>query len=168
MAKTAKLHTSPVDTQAQAEGALAEMAALERKMIQADLDMREVCDAAKKEAGEIKAPLEARYKELEAALKKWATMNKSALFAERKHLDLAFGVIGFAAATAIRQMDGVPEEETLARIKQYGFADALRIVEQVNKEAMEKWTDERLALVGCLRRTVDRWHCKTKQEKAEG
>ena len=46
MARNGKLLPSLVDNQAQAEGALAEMAALERKMIQADLDMREVCDAA--------------------------------------------------------------------------------------------------------------------------
>ncbi len=167
MAKKAKLNPSAVDNQAQAEGALAEMAALERKMIQADLDMRETCDAAKEKAREIKAPLEARYKELEAAIKKWATMNKSALFAERKSLDLAFGVFGFIASTGIRQMDGVTEPETLAKIKALGFTDALRIVEEVNKEAMESWPEERLALVGCLRRTVDKWHCKTKQEKAE-
>jgi len=167
MAKKPRLHATAVDNQTQAEGALAEMAALERKMIQADLDMREICDAAKEHARAIKAPLEARYDELEAAIKKWATMNKTELFRERKSLDLAFGVFGFTAGTSIRQMNGVPEEETLAKIKTLGFTDAIRLVEEVNKEAMERWTDERLALVGCRRLTVDRWHCKTKQENAE-
>ena len=91
-------------------------------------------------------------------------MNKATLFAERKSLDLAFGVIGFKAGTSVRQMDGVPEEETLAKLKQYGFAEGIRVIEQVNREAMETWPEERLALVGCLRRTSDKWHCKTKQE----
>ena len=168
MSKKGKLIPSLVDNQAQAEGALAEMAALERKMIQADIEMQEICDGAKKKAGEIKAPLKARYEELEAAIKKWATMNKTELFKERKSLDLAFGVFGFIAGTSVRQMNGVPEEETLAKLKTLGFTEAVRIIEEVNKEAMEKWTDERLALVGCIRRTVDKWHCKTKQEKAEG
>ncbi|MDR2502942.1 MAG: host-nuclease inhibitor Gam family protein [Deltaproteobacteria bacterium] len=167
MAKKANLIPSLVDNQAQAEGALAEMAALERKMIQADLDMRDICDAAKQKNVDAKKPLEARYKELETAIKKWATMNKSVLFAERKSLDLAFGVFGFKAVTAIRQMDGVSEAETLAKIKALGFADAIRLIEEVNREAMEGWTEERLALVGCIRRSSDRWHCKPKQEKAE-
>ena len=167
MPKKPVLHAT-VDNQAQAEGALAEMASLERKMIQADLDMQEVIDAAKQKAVDTKTPLEARYKELEKAIKKWATMNKSALFAERKSIELAFGVFGFKANTVIRQMDGVSEEETLARVKRLGFTEAIRVIEQLDKEAMEKWTEERLALVGCICRTSDKWHCKAKQEKAEG
>lgn len=167
MAKKNGLIPSLVDSQTQAEGALAEMAALERKMSQADLDMRETCDAAKKKAGDIKAPLKARYEELEAAIKKWATMNKSVLFVERKSLDLAFGKFGFEASSQIRQMDGVSIEETLEKIKALGFKEAIRIKEEVNTEAMEGWTDERLALVGRIRRVADKWFCKTKQEKAE-
>jgi phage host-nuclease inhibitor protein Gam len=165
MAKKVVLHGPVVDDQTQAEGALAEMAALERKMTQADLDAQEICDAAKAKAADIKRPLSARFKELEAAIKKWATMNKSVLFVERKSLDLAFGVFGFNASTKIQQMNGVSEEETLAKLKQYGFADGIRIIEQVNKEAMETWPEERLSLVGCLRRVSDNWHCKAKQEK---
>ncbi|MDR1398128.1 MAG: host-nuclease inhibitor Gam family protein [Desulfarculales bacterium] len=166
MPKTAKLHGPAVENQAQAEGVLAEMAALERKMIQADLEMREACDLAKAKACEIKKPLESRYKELEAVIKKWAAMNKSLLFTERKTLDLAFGTLGFIASTQIRQMQDVSEQETLARIKSFGFAEAIRVSECVNKEAMEAWPEERLALVGCLRRTLDKWFCKPKQEKA--
>ena len=165
MAKKAALHGPVVDDQKQAEGALAEMAALERKMAQAKLDMQEECDAAKAKAGETIAPLESRYKELDAALKKWATMNKSVLFAERKTLDLAFGVIGFLASTKIKQMNNVSEADTLAKLKQFGFTDGIRLIETPDKEAMEKWPEDRLALVGCVRRTTDNWHCKTKQEK---
>jgi len=167
MAKKAKLHPQTVDDLTQAEGALAEMAALERKMIQAALDMQEVCDTAKKKAAEIVAPLQARFKELEGGIKKWATMNKSTLFVERKSIDSPFGVFGFQASTSIRQMDGVKEAETLEKIKSFGFKDAIRTTEEVNKEAMENWPDERLALVGCKRQTGDKWYCKTKQEKAE-
>jgi phage host-nuclease inhibitor protein Gam len=164
MAK-AKLHGPVVDEQRQAEGALAEMAALERKIAQATLEMQETCDAAKAEARGIITPLEARKKELEAAVKKWATMNKSVLFTEKKTLDLAFGVIGFHAGTKVRQMNGVSEEDTLAKLKQYGFTDGITITETPNREVMEKWPEDRLALVGCVLRTTDNWICKTKPEK---
>ncbi|MDR2055634.1 MAG: host-nuclease inhibitor Gam family protein [Desulfovibrio sp.] len=165
MAKKPVLHGPVVDDQKQAEGALAEMAALVRKMAQAKLAMQEECDAAKAKANDIITPLEARHKELDAALKKWATMNKSVLFAERKTLDLAFGVIGFIASTKIKQMNGMSEADTLAKLKQFGFVEGIRVMETPDKEAMEKWPDDRLALVGCVRSTTDKWHCKTKPEK---
>lgn len=165
MAKKAKLISMTVDDQKQAEGALAEMAALERKIEQAKLVMQEEADAAKAKAQGIITPLEARWKELNGAIKKWATMNKSVLFVERKSLDLAFGSFGFVASTKVQQMNGVGEEETITKLKQYGFTEGIRIIEEVNKEAMEKWPEERLALVGCLRRSADNWFCKVKQEK---
>lgn len=164
MAKKAILHGPVIDDQMQAEGALAEMAALQRAMFKAELDARDICDAAKAKAQKIKATSETRYRELEAALKKWATMNKSDLFKERKNLDLAFGVIGFRAVNAIRQMDKVSEAETLARLQQLGFREAIRVAYGVNKEAMEGWPDERLALVGCRRMITDKWYCQPKQE----
>jgi phage host-nuclease inhibitor protein Gam len=165
MAKKPVLHGPVVDDQKQAEGALAEMAALERKVAQAKLAMQEECDAAKTKANDIIKPLEARYKSLNEALKKWATMNKSVLFTERKTLDLTFGVIGFCASTRIQQMNNVSEADTLAKLKQFGFADGIRITEEPDKEAMEKWPEDRLALVGCVRRTLDNWLCKPAQEK---
>jgi phage host-nuclease inhibitor protein Gam len=165
MAKKATLHGPVVDDRKQAEGALAEMAALERKMAQAKLTMQEECDEAKAKATDIITPLEARYKSLDAALKKWATMNKSVLFVDRKTLDFAFGVVGFIASTKIKQMNGVSETDTLAKLKQFGFTDGIRITESPDKEAMEKWPEDRLALVGCVRRTADNWICKPAQEK---
>jgi hypothetical protein len=53
----------------------------------------------------------------------------------------------------------------LAKLKQFGFTEGIRITETPDKEAMEKWPEDRLALVGCVRRTTDKWHCKPAQEK---
>jgi phage host-nuclease inhibitor protein Gam len=167
MAKKPTLHGPIVDDKQQAEGALAEMAAVERKIALAKLEMQEEIDAAKTRAQDVITPLAARYKELETALKKWATMNKSVLFAERKSLDLTFGVIGFTAGTKIQQMNGVNEAETLEKLKRLGLTTAIRIIEEVNKDAMSAWPEERLALVGCVRRTSDNWFCKPAQEKVK-
>lgn len=154
-----------VDDQTQAEGILAELAAIDRKLMSVQVAMNEEIDAAKQKASDAKVPLEARRKELAAALKTWATMNKSVLFAKRKSLDLAFGSLGFQAATKIQQMANVSAEESIAKIKQYGFKDGIRILEELDKEAMEKWTDDRLALVGLVRRGTDNYWCKVNQEK---
>ena len=127
--------------------------------------MQEEIAAAKKKAADAKVPLDARKKELGEAVKKWATMNKSVLFAKRKSLELAFGSLGFQAATKIQQMNGVSAEESVEKIKQFGFNEGIRIIEELDKEAMEKWTDDRLALVGLVRRSTDSYWCKVNQEK---
>lgn len=160
-----KLPTVVVDDQTQAEGILAEIAAIDRKLTNVQVTMNEEIDAAKKKAADAKVPLEARRKELGAALKTWATMNKSVLFAKRKSLDLAFGSLGFQASSRIQQMNNVSEEETIGKIKQFGFNEGIRIAEVLDKEAMEKWTDDRLALVGLVRRNSDTYWCKVNQEK---
>lgn len=154
-----------VSDQQQAEGVLAEIASIDRKLVQVQVTMNEELDAAKQKAAEAKAPLESRRKELEAALKKWAMMNKGVLFVKRRSLDLAFGSLGFQAGTRIQQMDGVSPDESLEKVRQYGFKDGIRVTEELNKEAMESWTDDRLALVGLVRRNFDTYWCKVNQEK---
>lgn len=154
-----------VEDQQQAEGVLAEIASIDRRLQQIQVMMNDEIDAAKLKAAEDKAPLERKRKELEASLKKWATMNKSILFVKRRSLDLAFGSLGFQATTRIQQMDGVSPAESLEKVKKFGFKDGIRIIEELNKEAMETWTDDRLALVGLVRRDIDSYWCKVNQEK---
>lgn len=53
---------------AQCEGALAEMAALDRKLSTIENDMQEAVDAAKSKASQLAGPLQARRKELSDAV----------------------------------------------------------------------------------------------------
>lgn len=53
-----------VENRAQCEGALAEMAALDRKLSAIENEMRETVDGAKTKAGQLAGPLQARRKEL--------------------------------------------------------------------------------------------------------
>ena len=45
-------------------------------------------------------------------------------------------------------MKGIAAEETLAKVELLGFTEAVNIRKSLRLEAMENWTDERLALVG--------------------
>ncbi len=144
-----------VADRAQCEGALAEMAALDRKLSAIENEMREAIDAAKSRAGQLAGPLQARRKELADAVAIFAKLNRQELFAKSKSLDMGFGVIGFRASTKIVQMRGVTAEMTLERLHQYNLADGIRVKEEINKDAALGWPDERLELVGLKRQQAD-------------
>ncbi len=139
----------------QAEAALGEMAAIDRAITDIETEMNAVLDAAKDKAGKASTPLLARRKELENAVATYATLNRAEIFQGRKSLDLAFGTIGYRVSTKIVQVAKVTKEITLAKLKEYGLTDGIRVKEDINKDAAATWPDERLALVGLKRRVSD-------------
>lgn len=153
-----------VTDRAQCEGALAEMAALDRKLSAIENEMRESIDAAKSKAAQLAGPLLARRKELADAVAVFAKMNRQELFAKSKSLDMGFGVIGFRASTRIVQVRGVTSEMTLERLHQYNMADGIRVKEEINKDAALGWPDERLELVGLKRQQTDTFFIETTQD----
>lgn len=153
-----------VTDRAQCEGALAEMAALDRKLSAIENEMRESIDAAKSKAAQLAGPLLARRKELADAVAVFAKMNRQELFAKSKSLDMGFGVIGFRASTRIVQVRGVTSEMTLERLHQYNMADGIRVKEEINKDAALGWPDERLELVGLKRQQTDTFFIEITQD----
>ncbi|HJA79973.1 MAG TPA: host-nuclease inhibitor Gam family protein [Candidatus Desulfovibrio intestinavium] len=157
-----------VADRAQCEGALAEMAALDRKLSAIENEMREAIDAAKSKAGQLAGPLQARRKELADAVAIFAKLNRQELFAKSKSLDMGFGVIGFRASTRIVQLRGVTAEMTLERLHQYNLADGIRVKEEINKDAALGWPDERLELVGLKRQQADTFFIEIARDDVPG
>ena len=153
-----------VADRAQAEGALAEMAALDRDLSGIEVEMQERIDAAKAEASQKSLALVTRRKELADAIAVFAKLNRQELFAKAKSLDLGFGVIGFRLSTKISQLRGVTVEMTLEKLRQYGLADGIRIKEEINKETALGWPDERLELVGLRRQQADTFFIEVKKD----
>ena len=153
-----------VADRAQAECALAEMAALDRKLSGIECDMRESIDKAKATASQLANPLLARRKELADAVAVFARLNRQELFAKGKSLDMGFGVIGFRASTKLVQIRGVTAEMTLEKLHQYNLADGIRIKEEINKDSCLGWPDERLELVGLKRQQSDTFFIEIKKE----
>jgi phage host-nuclease inhibitor protein Gam len=151
----------------QAEGALAEIAAINRKVAALEADMNAAIDAAKATASQASAPLLARRKELENAVASWAILNKGELFKGRKSLDLGFGTVGFRVTTKISQLAKITKEMTLAKLAEYGLRDGIRVKQEIDKEVMRDWPDERLELVGLRRRTSDEFYIEIHQEGVE-
>lgn len=162
----ARLKPTPyiVADRAQCEGALAEMAALDRKLSEIENGMREAIDTAKAQAAQAATPLQTRRKELADAIAVYAKLNRQELFARQKSQDLGFGIIGFRASTKIVQMRGVTVEMTLERLHQYNFSDAIRTKEELNKDVALGWPDERLELVGLKRQQNDTFFIEIKKD----
>ncbi len=150
---------------AQAEGALAEMASLDRKLAGIESAMQEVIDTAKATASQQANPLLARRKELADAIAVFAKLNRQELFAKAKSLDMGFGIIGFRASTRISQVRGITAEMTLEKLHQYNLADGIRVKEEINKEACLGWPDERLELVGLVRKILDTFFIEIKKDE---
>lgn len=152
MAARIKPNPHIVNDRQQAEGALAEIASLDRKLESIEHSMQEAIDAAKMQASQSSAPLQARRREL------------ADLFTKAKSLDLAFGTIGFRASTRIVQMRGITSGMTLEKLHQYNFTDGIRIKEEVDKETAADWPDERLELVGLKRQTTDTFFIEIRRD----
>lgn len=150
---------------AQAEGALAEIAAIDRKIATREAAMQEMIDHARAEASQYCNPLMARRKELADAVAVFAKLNKQELFSKAKSIDLGFGIIGFRQSTRISQIRGITSEMTLEKIRQFNFADGIRQKEELNKEAALGWPDERLELVGLKRQISDTFFIEIKKEE---
>lgn len=101
----------------QAEGVLAEMSAVERKLLLIEGAMNEEIDNAKARAQQEGASLIVRYNELEKAVKAFGTLNKSRLFSEKRSLELAFGTISFRQSTRITLQRRVTEEMALQALR---------------------------------------------------
>ena len=152
----------------QVEGVLAEMSAIGRKLSLSEGAMNEEIDNAKARAQQESAPLIARYNELEKAVKSFGTLNKSRLFAEKKSLELAFGIISFRQSTRITLQHRVSEDMALQALRDLGLSEGIRIKEELDRTAMADWPDSKLETVGMKRRTVDTISVDVKAEALAG
>lgn len=167
MSKRTKPTPEIVANLPQAEGALAEMAAIDRKLAIIEASMNTAIDAAKTHARQEGEPLLERRKALADAVGTFAALNKSDLFTRQRSLDLAFGVIGFRQSAQLAQQTRITAAMTLEKLREYGFTDAIRTKDEVNKEAMAGWPDERLELVGMKRRHLDTFFIEIKVEEVK-
>ena len=97
---------------------------------------------------------------MEKELSRFMEGNKSALFTqEKKSVDLNYGRIGYRESTKIK----ITNKTTLKLIKSFGFKEALKVEEKLNREAMKSWTTEKLASVLAQKETKDLPYYETKE-----
>ena len=78
---------------------------------------------------------------------------------------MLFRSIGFRASTRISQVRGITAEMTLEKLRQYGLSEGIRVKEEINKETCLGWPDERLELVGLVRKILDTFFIEIKKDE---
>ncbi len=154
-----------IEDMTQADAVLEELCRIGRRLGEVEAAMNEALDQAKAEAKKAAAPLAARKKELEEALALFGAYNKADLFKKRKSVERAFGVFGFRKSTKLKLLSKFKWEMVLQRLKELKLTEGIRIKEEVNKEALQAWPEERQETVGVKLDTSDEFFIELRQEK---
>lgn len=155
MARRKPGNIQPVTSLEAANGALAEIAGLRRELRLLEHELNRRIDQAKADAESRAAPLHAGLEAWENGLRAFAELHKENLFGEKRSTSLDYGVVGFRKSTEIKPAPGGTWRAVLGRLKEEGLSEALRLREDVNREELHKWPDNRLALVGARRLSKD-------------
>ena len=167
MARKKPNNLFPVPDLDTANAALAEIAEIKRSLEAVNAAMNESIDRVKGEAEVKAAPLQTRMKHIEAGLQAFAEHNKTELFQKKKSVVLDFGVIGFRKSTSIKPQPKTTWAMVLGKIKEFGadFSAAIRTKEDVDKEELATWPEERLNLVSARRVVRDTMYYEVNEQK---
>lgn len=110
--------------------------------------------------GAMLAPLQAQLARNVAWLKDTMKFNKVVLFDGTDVVRLTNGSLIHSTADKV----SIPRD-ALAKCKALGFAEVVKIAESLDREAVEKWPDERLILIGAERKSKEEFSYDLKTEK---
>ena len=124
-------------------------------------DIADCCkriDALKAEAEASVSVIQANYSAMLAPLQSQLALNvawlKDAMKSNKKVLFDGTDIVRLANGSLIHSTaDKVTiPRDALAKCKELGFAEVIKIEESLNRDAVEKWPDERLILIGAARK----------------
>lgn len=154
-----------IGTLAEADASLARLAELRRDLALIESSLNETIDNLKQMAAQESAPLMEQVIALESGLATYATYYKAELFHDRRSRELDHGIIGWRQSTEIKPQPKWDWTMVLGRLKDLMMADGIRQKEEVNREALREWPDERLTIVGARRIQKDTFFLELKQEE---
>ncbi len=133
-------------------------AELKKKEADADIAVNKVKEQLKADS----EPILNEIKALEHSLAVYSEYHKDELFKDKKTIELSFGLFGFRKSTSVSV-----KKDTLAKLKEYGFTEAIKIKETPNKEIMKSWSNEKLELVGAKKIEKDSFWIEVKENDVE-
>ncbi len=129
------------------------MGSLERVQADADAAAKKVMAGYAFRAQLIKDGLTDKQKELLAFMKE----NRQNLFGEGDLVDLTNGVLLYSKGLKV----SIPRD-ALAKAEEQGFTEVIKIEKSLDREAVEKWPDERLFLIGAQRKPAEEYAYEVK------
>jgi phage host-nuclease inhibitor protein Gam len=137
--KKPKLEVAPIQDITQANAVLGRIAECSRELAGLEADLNRAIDLAKAQHEAQAAPIRARIEQMEASLHAFAEYQKTVLFTEKRSIECIFGTFGFRASTKIKPATKETFTTILEKLKQFGFREAIRTKEEVNKEVLNDW-----------------------------
>jgi hypothetical protein len=96
-------------------------------------------------------------KDMEKQIKSLMKKNSGTLFEGEDRVDLKHGSLLFSIEERVKKAQGV-----LEKLKMNGFKDGIKVVESVDWDELEKWPDDKLALVGTKKKKTENYTWETK------
>jgi phage host-nuclease inhibitor protein Gam len=137
---------------------------------------REIIDDLEREYLEVAARLKAEYETRLKPFREELAGDEKALLALMKACrDALFDgtdVVYLSNGTLVHSRKdkvSIPRnhDAVIALCEEHGFVDAVKIVKSLDREAIEKWPDERLFLIGAERKTREEFSYDLKKEPAK-
>lgn len=119
-----------------------------------------IADMKESYADRVKEDLETA-EDLEEQVKLFTNAHKSD-FTDKKTKEFTYGKVGFRKSTEIitRNVKAIIEA-----CKQHKMTDCIKVSEKLDKEAMDKYTDEALVAVGARRADKDNYFMEIAEER---
>lgn len=138
--------------------ALARLAEIKRGVDAENLRLNEAIDRLKAHVVEVTAAPLAEAAAIEAALASFAETKKEELFVKARSRALTFGMLGFRRSCEVKPVSSKPRTTWAAILdkikslatKEKGdpFTAAIRVKEEVDRDVLKTWPEERLTEVG--------------------
>jgi len=108
---------------------------------------------------ELEDILKAADKELIQIMKK----NRAVLFEGEDKVILEAGILLYGKEDKV----SIPRD-ALAKLEHYGYTEAIKIAKSVDRGVVEGWPDERLFMIGALRKPVETFSYELKDAEGKG
>ncbi|MBF0283215.1 MAG: host-nuclease inhibitor Gam family protein [Magnetococcales bacterium] len=129
---------------------------LRRRLSELEEELQQTMAEARRRQEVQAEPLNREMARLEQSLAALALSRKAEMFTGRRSVALTHGGLGFRRA---REVEPVRQgwNEVAARLHGLGLSEGLRMRVEVNRGALRRWTEDRLAQVGVRRVERDRF-----------
>ena len=142
------------------DNALSAISILERQLSNIENKANEAINDIKANAALEAEPIVKEIERLGESIRVFTDYNRDDVFKDgKKTVELVFGFIGYRQSTKISI-----KKTTLELLKSKGFLEGVRTKEEVNKEILGTWKDDKLSLVDAKRVESDEFWYETKKE----
>ena len=160
-----KQPTRIIATREDADRTLQRIGALQRHVAQAEKHASDGIDQIRELLVQETKPHREELAQQEAALEAWAKEDSKVW--DKKSLELNWGSVGYhLGKPAIKLKLAV--ENVIEKLRGKKMATCIRVVEEVDKEALANYDDDMIAAVGCARtKPKDKFWYKCKAEEVK-